>query len=167
MSHVKIWIHAVWGTKNRQHVLSKEKRQELFRHIKENARKKEIFIDTINGYSDHVHCLLTLNADMSISKAMNLIKGESSFWANKQKLFDSKLEWADEYFAVSLSESIIEKVRTYILNQEEHHKKKTFSEEYEEFLNRNGFEVMAKASTNASDTLPAINDGVNKTTAIL
>lgn len=77
MAFVKIWIHAVWGIKNREPVLSKDVRMKLFRHIKENAKDKMIFIDLINGYSDHVHCLLTLNADMSISKTIQLLKGES------------------------------------------------------------------------------------------
>jgi putative transposase len=74
MAYVKIWIHAVWGTKNKEQVLTKEVRTKLFQHIKENARSKEIFIDCINGYTDHVHCLLALNADMSIAKALQLIK---------------------------------------------------------------------------------------------
>ena len=164
MSYVKIWIHAVWGTKNRHPVLSKEKRNELFLHIKDNAQKKEIYIDSINGYVDHVHCLLALNADMSISKTIGLLKGESSFWANKQKLFPQKFEWADEYFAVSVSDSVFEKVKAYILNQDEHHRKKTFSEECSEFLKLSGFEVMAKANTNTADTIPAINGGVRADT---
>ena len=162
MSYVKIWVHAVWGTKNRQPILSKEKRGELFRHIKDNARQKEIYIDSINGHVDHVHCLLALNAEMSISKAIGLIKGESSFWANKQKLFSQKFEWADEYFAVSVSESIVGKVRAYIDNQESHHSKTTFIEEYNDFLKQMGYEVMAKADTNAGDKFPAINGGVNE-----
>lgn len=134
MSFVKIWIHAVWGTKNREPLLIKEIRKGLFQHIKENAKTKEIYIDFINGYSDHVHCLFALNADMTISKAIQLIKGESAFWANKNKLTKNKLEWSDEYFAVSVSESMIDKVRDYISNQEEHHQKKTFQQEYDEFI---------------------------------
>ena len=85
MAFVKIMIHAVWGTKNREPYLTKDIRTVIINHIKENARSKEIFIDTLNGYTEHLHCLLGLNADMSISKAMHLIKGESSFWINKKK----------------------------------------------------------------------------------
>lgn len=86
MSYVKIWIHSVWGTKNREPLLSKEIRKDLFRHIKENGKEKDIYIDSINGHLDHVHCLMALNADLTIAKAMQLIKGESTFWANKNKL---------------------------------------------------------------------------------
>jgi len=60
---------------------------------------------------------------------MQLIKGESSFWINKNKLTQSKFEWQDEYFAVAVSESMLENVRNYIRNQEDHHKKKTFNQE--------------------------------------
>ncbi len=82
MSHVKIWVHAVWCTKNHERVLSKDVRQQLFNHIRENAREKQIYIDFINGDFDHIHCLLTLNADITIAKVIQLIKGEAAYWAN-------------------------------------------------------------------------------------
>ena len=134
MAYVNVWIHAVWGTKNHDQVLSKEVRKELFNHIKENGKDKGIYIDFINGHVDHVHCLIGLNADMCIAKAMQLIKGASAFWANKVKLIKPKLQWADEYYAASVSESQINRVKDYIKAQEEHHKKKTFTMEYEEFM---------------------------------
>ena len=135
MSYVRVWIHAVWGTKNRYPYLTTGIKQQLIEHIKENARSKGLFPDTINGHTEHLHCLMALNAETSISKTLQLIKGESAFWINKQKLTDEKFEWADEYFAVSVSESALDKVRTYINNQEEHHKTVTFIQEYEKFLN--------------------------------
>ncbi len=60
MSHVKIWIHTVWGTKNHERVLTKDVRQQLFQHVRENAKEKQIYIDFINGDLDHIHCLLAL-----------------------------------------------------------------------------------------------------------
>lgn len=71
---------------------------------------------------------------MSIAKALQLRKGESAFWINKEKLTASKFEWADEYYAGSVSESLLYTTRVYIDNQEKHHSKKTFAEEYEEFM---------------------------------
>ncbi|MBU0474484.1 MAG: IS200/IS605 family transposase [Bacteroidetes bacterium] len=139
MSYVKIWIHAVWCTKNHERILTKDIRQQLFKHIRENAKEKQIYIDFINGDLDHIHCLLALNADMTIAKVIQLIKGEAAFWANKNSLLKPKLVWADEYFAVSISESMINKVRNYIKNQEEHHKKMTFKDEYENFITKYGF----------------------------
>ena len=99
-----------------------------------NAKKKNLFVDTVNGYTDHLHSLVSLGADQSISKVMQLIKGEASHWSNHERLFPAKLEWADEYYAASVSESQLQKVRNYIINQEEHHKKVTFQKEYDEFI---------------------------------
>ena len=140
MAFVKIWIHAVWGTKNRKPILEKEILGSVCNHIKENAKLKGIFIDCINGYYDHLHCLMLLNADTSISKQMQLIKGESSFWINKNKILKGRFEWADEYFASSVSEDKLDIARAYIMNQQEHHKKVTFKDEYEKFLKHFGFD---------------------------
>lgn len=134
MSYVKIWVHAVWGTKNRFPHLTKEIKAQVIDHIRENAKKKGIFIDTINGHTEHLHALMALNADMSISKMMQLIKGEAAFWANKEKIARGKFEWADEYFAVSVSESVLDAVRDYINKQEQHHSKVSFAQEYEKFM---------------------------------
>ena len=141
MAFVKVMIHAVWGTKNREPFLTASIRSTVIRHIIDNARTKQIHIDSLNGYTDHLHCLFGLNADMTIAKCLQLIKGESAFWINKQQLVKPKFEWADEYFAVSVSESSLEPVRAYIRNQEEHHKKKTFTEEYNEFITRYKFQA--------------------------
>ena len=141
MPYVRVWIHFVWSTKNRTPVLTDNYRQLLFEHIKENARKKEIYLDRVNGYLDHVHCLVSLGSADTIEKTAQLIKGESSFWFNNKSGFKTKrLEWQNDYFAVSVSESALNIVRAYIDNQEEHHRKKTFEEEYKEFIAKFGFE---------------------------
>ena len=134
MSYVKLMVHAVWSTKNRERILVEQARKKLLQHIRENAANKEIFIDTINGEPEHIHCLFGLNADMPLSKAMQLMKGESSHWMNKENMLNNKLEWAVDYFAASVSESQIDKVRAYIRNQQEHHRKVTFQEEYDKFI---------------------------------
>ena len=140
MPFVKVYIHCVWSTKNRiPYLNSIELRQKVWNHIRENSIQKGIFIDFINGYSDHCHCLISLGVDQNIQKVMQLIKGESSFWINKNELTKEKFQWQDEYFAVSVSESVIDKVRNYIKNQETHHKNKTFQEEYDEFILKFGF----------------------------
>ncbi len=137
-------IHAVWGTKNREAVLTTEVCSKLFNHIKEYAKSKEIFIDTINGHLDHVHCLFGLGTDQNISKVLQLIKGESSHWMNQNQIVPKKFSWADEYFAVSVSESQLPKVRDYIRTQEEHHRKITFAQEYDAFVRKHGFETSNK-----------------------
>lgn len=139
MPYTKVMIHFIWATKNRMQIITDVLKPLLLSHIKENSIKKEIFIDTLNCVEDHIHLLISLGTEQTISKIAMLIKGESSFWANKEKLIKQKFEWQDEYIALSVSESAIDKVRQYILNQEEHHKKKTFTQEYEEFLKIHGF----------------------------
>jgi len=104
MPFVKVYIHFVWSTKNREPFLeTKEIRDKVWFHIKDNAQKKGIFIDFINGYSQHCHCLVSLGIDQTIQKTIQMIKGESSFWINKEGLTKSKFEWQDEYYAVSVS----------------------------------------------------------------
>lgn len=140
MPYLKIWIHLVWITKNRHPFLIPEIRQKVFSHIKENGLSKDIYIDCINGYSEHVHCLISMNSEQNISKIMQLLKGESAFWINKNKLTKTKFSWQKEYFATQVSHSQIGKVRTYIKNQEIHHQNKTFKEEYDEFILKYNFE---------------------------
>ena len=141
MHFLKVWIHFVWATKKREPTLMDPFRQQLFFHMHQNAKTKGVFLDRVNGYHDHVHCLVSLGSGETIEKIAQLIKGESSFWFNNKSGFKTKkLEWQDDYFAVSVSESGIDTVRAYIDNQEKHHQKKTFAEEYEEFISKFGFQ---------------------------
>ena len=103
-------------------------------------KKKDIYIDFINGHKEHCHCLVSLGEHQTMRNIMQLIKGESSYWINKQNLLKEKFEWQDEYFAVSVSESLVDKVRNYIKNQESHHAHKTWKDEYNEFIEKYGFE---------------------------
>jgi len=105
----------------------------------ENARQKGIYIDFINGYLDHVHCLISIGNDQQISKIIQLIKGESSFWVNKNKLTRHKFEWQDDYWGVSVNPEGLDRVRKYIKNQEAHHRQVAFQREYEEFIKHAGF----------------------------
>jgi putative transposase len=142
MSFIKVYVHYIWSTKNRMPLLSENIRENVFKHIRENARKKRIFVDFINGYTNHVHCLISLNDDLSIGKIAQLIKGESSYWINQNKLIPEKFEWQDEYLAIGIGDDKIQVVRDYIAKQEEHHKKYTFQQEYDKFIERYGFEII-------------------------
>ena len=143
MSWVRIWIHLVFSTKNREPILnSKELRENVFNHIKDNAKAKSIWLDSVNGYQEHLHCLISLNKDQSISKIAQLIKGEASFWINKNRLTKNKFVWQDDYWAVSVSESHLNEIRKYIQQQEEHHKIKSFTEEVNDFINKYGWALL-------------------------
>lgn len=134
MGYVKIWIHAIWTTKNRENYLNDNIRYDIFRHIKSYAEEKNICIDFINGYLDHVHALLSLNPNQNIAEIMQLIKGESSYWINKRGLTEEKFAWQNDYYAASISKSHLERVRNYIRNQEIHHSSQTLDGEIEELF---------------------------------
>ncbi len=140
MSWVRIWVHLVFSTKNREPFLhSPELRRQFFQHVKQNAEEKQVWLDCISGYAEHAHCLISMAKDQSVSKVAQLIKGESSFWINKSSLIQNKFVWQDDYWAVGVSESHLEDVRKYIHSQEEHHRNKSFSEEVTEFMERYGW----------------------------
>lgn len=111
-------------------------------HIFSNCQTKGILLASINGYDEHIHCLLSIQKEQSISKIANLIKGESSYWFNKQQFIQEKFNWQDDYFAVSVSESQLERVKRYIANQENHHSKTSYAEESNDFIQKYGFEKL-------------------------
>ena len=139
MSHIKIWIHAVWSTKNRQPVLKPPVLLQVCSHILINSKGKDIFVDTINGYDEHIHVLMLLKYDNSIARQMQLLIGESAYWANKHNIIKGGLNWADKYFATSVSSDKLEIVRAYINGQQQHHRNISFSEEYSHFLQKLGY----------------------------
>lgn len=139
MPYLSLWVHVVWSTKDRAPILLQGVREEIFRHIKENGHLKNIYVDVVNGHIDHVHCLLSLKANHNIATVVRLLKGECSHWANQHRLLPGRLDWQDEYFAVSVSASAVGRVRSYILNQEEHHLAKSFQHEYDQFVKLYGF----------------------------
>jgi putative transposase len=147
MSYIKVYVHYVWTTSNTfPFLFHNELRIAMWNHIKLNGMEKGIHVDFINGYSDHCHCLVSLGKEQTLSKVAQLLKGESSFWANKNQLTKSKFSWQDEYYAGSVSYSEIDKVRRYIQNQEEHHKKITFQEECDVLITEWGLTRMEDGS---------------------
>ena len=135
MSYTRVFIHYVWATRERKHILIQPNRQLLFDHIKENALQKGIMLDRVNGYTNHVHCLIWLKPQQTLDQIAQLLKGESAYWFNNRSgIVSKKLQWQEGYFAASVSLSMMGRVRKYIDNQEIHHQKKTFEDEYEKLL---------------------------------
>ena len=129
MSYVRIWVHAVFSTRNHEPFFTSGIRRSLFEHIRENSRDKSVYIDRIGGWSEHVHILISLGREQNIAKVMMLLKGESAHWLNQQGYFKGRFAWQDDYYAISVSESLLAKVRTYIENQEDHHHAVPFERE--------------------------------------
>ena len=121
MSSIKILVHCVWTTKNRIPFLRDQIRENVISHIRENAKQKNIFLDHINGYYEHLHALISMGGKQNISEIMQKIKGESSFWINKNKLTRLKFQWQDDFYAVSVGMDQLEILREYIRNQVSHH----------------------------------------------
>ncbi len=134
MPYIRVWVHLNWSTRNKERIIDPTLREQLLPHILENAKSKDIYVDTVNCVEDHIHVLVSLGASQSLSKVVQLIKGESSHWVNLNGLLKGKFEWQDDYFCVSVSDSAVAKVREYIRDQENHHKRKTYEEEYQEFM---------------------------------
>jgi len=88
----------------------------------------------INGMPDHVHCLFLLNPQKAITEIMKQVKGSSSHFVNENNLIAEKFSWQTGYAAYSVSESVLDKVFNYIKNQKSHHEKKTFQQEFDDFL---------------------------------
>ena len=135
----QLYIHLVFSPKYRERLLRKEIRSEVFSYISGIITNKGHKSIIVNGVIDHVHILMGLNPKESISDIVGSIKRDSSTFINVKKMFLSKLHWQDGYGAFSYSRSQLDAVYKYIQNQEEHHKKRTFKEEYTELLNK--FEV--------------------------
>jgi putative transposase len=134
MSHTRILVHSVWTTKKRISYLSDKIRDKVISHIRENAKSKDIYIDHINGYNEHLHALISLGRNQDIADIMQKIKGESSFWINKNKLTQLKFEWQDDYYAVSIGINQLDSLREYIRHQVQHHQKVTVHDELDELI---------------------------------
>lgn len=127
----KIWIHAIWSTKNRMPLIHATIENKIHHFIREQLREQGCPVRIINGMSDHVHCLFLLNSQKSISEVIKQIKGSSSHFINENNFINEKFAWQTGYAAYSVSESVVEKVLQYIKNQKQHHHKKSFQSEFE------------------------------------
>lgn len=143
MSHSfnKIWIHAIWSTKERIPFIHFNAEQKIYQLIMEQFLELDCPLKIINGMPDHIHCLFLLNPQKSIADVIKQVKGSSSHFINQNNLIEEKFSWQTGYAAYSVSESVVNNVFQYIKTQKEHHQKKTFQQEYEEFLQLYGFEA--------------------------
>ncbi len=133
-SYNKIWIHAIWATKERMPIIHSNIEYKIHQFISEQLRAQGCLVRIINGMPDHIHCLFLLSPQKSIAEVIKQIKGSSSHYVNQNDLTSKKFAWQTGYAAYSVSESVVEKVFQYIKTQKEHHQKNSFMQEYEAFL---------------------------------
>lgn len=135
----QIYIQVVFAVKGRENLISSNWKTELHKYIAGIIKGKEQKPIIVNGMPDHIHAFIGLRPAMAISDLVRDIKNNSSKFINDRKLVKGKFAWQEGYGVFSYSHSHISSVYDYILNQERHHKKKTFREEYLEFLKK--FEI--------------------------
>ncbi len=132
-SYSKIWLHLIWGTKNRAKLLADRNfRKKVSEHLTTNAREKGIYMKANYVNSDHIHALINLPTNKTVEDVVRLLKGELSAWINNNVAY--KFNWSIGYAVFSVSESNVDKVVKYIKNQEDRHRKKSFQEEFTAFL---------------------------------
>lgn len=135
MPFIRVYIHFVWSTKHREPLLnSPELRKKVWIHMRRNAINRGIYVDTIGGFSDHCHCLVSIGTNQTLGEIVQMMKGESSRWINQNRLCKIKFEWQHDYFAIAVSDSQLLQVRRYIRNQEIHHTTNSFSAEEEQLM---------------------------------
>ncbi len=132
----QVYIQVVFAVKGRENLISETWKTELHQYIAGIIKGKGQKSIIVNGMPDHIHAFIGLKPAMSISDLVRDIKNNSTNFINDRKLVHGTFKWQEGYGAFSYSHSHIEKVYDYILHQEEHHKKKTFKEEYLDFLNK-------------------------------
>ena len=129
-TYTQIHIQAVFAVQNRECIISNFWKDELYKYISGIVQSNNHKLLAINGMPDHVHILFGLKPSQSISDLMQDVKGSSSKWINDKKLIQGKFSWQEGYGAFSYSKSEVPTIIQYIINQTNHHKRKTFSEEY-------------------------------------
>ena len=137
-SYNKIWIHAIWATKERQPFITINIEKQIHDLLRKELIEMGCPVRIVNGMLDHVHLLFLLSPQKSISEVIKQVKGGSSHLINEQDLIPEKFSWQTGYAAYSVSESQLEKVFQYIRNQKQHHKKQTFLKEFEDFIALHG-----------------------------
>jgi putative transposase len=138
----QIYIQIVFAVSGRNSLIHKEWEEELYRYITGIVQNKGQKMLAINGIPDHIHFLIGMKPTCCLSDLVREIKKSSNGFVKKKKFLRTKFEWQEGYGAFSYSHSSLTNVIKYIANQKEHHKRKTFKEEYLEFLTR--FEIEFK-----------------------
>jgi REP element-mobilizing transposase RayT len=138
-TYTQMNVHAVFSVWGRENLLSDKFRPELFKYISGILRNSKQFPLAVNGYKDHVHMFFELHPTTSVSEVMQIVKTNSSKWLNDNNFFTGKFNWQSGYGAFTYMRSQRNDVITYILNQEKHHAKRSFKDEYIDMLHK--FEI--------------------------
>jgi putative transposase len=139
-SFVSVHIHCVWSTKNREPALHPKLRERLWPYLGGIARENKMKAVAVGSAADHVHILVSLSPTISVAKVIQLLKGNSSKWIHEIFPELRSFEWQEGYGAFSIGASALDATVTYIRNQTEHHRGRTFREEFDIMLRKHGFD---------------------------
>jgi len=139
-SYSRCWLHLIWVTWLKPGANEMPAAAKASRFLKEYAREKNIYLKIDYFNAEHVHALIDLPTSKSIEEVVKLLKGSSSHWINQNRLLRGRFAWGRGYGAFSVSHSHVEQVAAYIARQEEHHRKKSFAQEFEIFVEKYGLE---------------------------
>jgi REP element-mobilizing transposase RayT len=133
-TYTQIHIQIVFAVQNRASLINKDWKDELFKYISGIVQNNNHKLLAINGMPDHVHLLIGMRPNQSISNLVQMIKGDSSRWINEKKFVAGKFSWQEGYGAFSYEKSQVPRIIKYIQTQEEHHQKRSFIDEYLDLL---------------------------------
>ena len=143
-TYTQIHIQLVFAVKYRKSQIQSSWKEELYKYITGIIQNRKHIMLAINGMSDHIHILIGMRPTQAVSDLVEEVKSSSSKWINEKKFMAEKFNWQDSFGAFSYGKSQIEQVVKYIHNKERHHLKKTFRQEYVEFLEKFGIEYDEK-----------------------
>ena len=133
-TYTQLYFHIVFAVKGRSNYISEQWKDELYKYISGIIANKDQKLMIVNGMPNHIHLLIGTKPNCNLSDLIRDIKANSSKWINEKKFTNFHFEWQTGFGAFTVSQSVVSNVIEYIKNQEEHHRKKTFKEEYVEFL---------------------------------
>ena len=145
-SYTRLWTHLIWETLNREPMLDKRAAAKASSFLNKYSRQHGIYMKINYFNADHTHALIDLPTKYSIEEVIKLLKGGSSYWINHNGIIKDRFAWGVGYGAFSVSHSDVGRVARYIANQEEHHRKRTYSDEYARFVKRYGLEWRAEGN---------------------
>jgi len=143
-TYTRIYIHIVFTVKGRQNLIEKKWKDDLYKYICGIVNGKEQKVYAIGGIADHIHILISIKPDIAISDLVRDIKANSSKWINEKRMVKGKFHWQEGFGAFSSTQSQLDTIIAYINNQENHHQKKTFKDEYFDFLQKFNIEYDEK-----------------------
>ena len=140
-SCASVLVHCVWSTKSREPSLHSKLRERLWPYLGGIARENKMKSLAAGGAADHVHILVSLPATISVSKMVQLLKGNSSKWIHETFPEMRSFKWQEGYGGFSIGVSAVDVTLAYIRNQADHHRKRTFRQEFEAMLRKHGFDL--------------------------